>query len=140
MKLARRDFLQLGTSAAALLSLGGAAMAQDVYPSHPIRLVVGFTPGAASDITARLFAKGAEGILSQPVIVENKPGAAGSIAAQYVAHAKNDGYTLLLFALSIDERNHQSHPSPRYDEEFGARRTSGHGHNCAGGKSCHQCP
>ena len=75
-------------------------MAQDVYPAHPIRLVVGFTPGAASDITARLFAKGAEGILGQPVVVENKPGAAGSIAAQYVAHAKNDGYTLLLFALS----------------------------------------
>ena len=114
MKLARRDFLHLGTSAAALLSLGDTVIAQDVYPSHPIRLVVGFTPGAASDITARLFAKGAEGILGQPVIVENKPGAAGSIAAQYVAHAKNDGYTLLLFALST-LTNEIINPTPALD-------------------------
>jgi len=67
---------------------------------RPIRLIVGFTPGAASDITARLFAKGAAPILGQQVAVENKPGAAGSVAGQYVVRAAKDGYTLFLFALS----------------------------------------
>jgi tripartite-type tricarboxylate transporter receptor subunit TctC len=114
MKLARRNFLHLGTGAVALLSLGGAAMAEDIYPSHPIRLIVGFTPGAASDITARLFAKGAQGVLGQPIVVENKPGAAGSIAGQYVARAKNDGYTLFLFALST-LTNEIINPTPSFD-------------------------
>jgi tripartite-type tricarboxylate transporter receptor subunit TctC len=114
MKLPRRDFLHLTTGAAALLSVSRTAMAQDAYPSHPIRLVVGFTPGAASDITARLFAKGASGLLGQPVVVENKPGAAGSIAGQYVAHATNDGYTLFLFALST-LTNEIINPSPSFD-------------------------
>lgn len=114
MTLPRRDFLHLAASAAALLSAGRTAGAQDAYPSHPIRLIVGFTPGAASDITARLFAKGASGVLGQPVIVENKPGAAGSIAGQYVAHAKNDGYTLFLFALST-LTNEIINPTPAFD-------------------------
>jgi tripartite-type tricarboxylate transporter receptor subunit TctC len=114
MKLPRRDFLHLAMSSAALLSVGGTAMAQDAYPSHPIHLIVGFTPGAASDITARLFAKGAEGVLGQPVVVENKPGAAGSIAGQYVAHATNDGYTLLLLALST-LTNEIVNPTPSFD-------------------------
>jgi len=100
MAVHRRTFLHLsaGTTAAALLT--HRAKAEDAYPSRPIRLVVGFSPGAASDITARLFAKGATSVLGQQVVVENKPGAAGSIAGQYVAHAAPDGYTLFLFALS----------------------------------------
>ena len=100
MAVHRRTFLHLsaGTTAAALLT--HRASAQETYPSRPIRLIVGFSPGAASDITARLFAKGATSALGQQVIVENKPGAAGSIAGQYVAHATADGYTLFLFALS----------------------------------------
>jgi tripartite-type tricarboxylate transporter receptor subunit TctC len=114
MVIARRHFLQLATSAAGLLPLTGIATAEDAYPSHPIRLIVGFTPGAASDIAARLFAKGASGILGQPVIVENKPGAAGSIAGQYVAHAANDGYTLFLFALST-LTNEIVNPTPSFD-------------------------
>ena len=76
------------------------ANAEDTFPSRPIRLIVGFTPGSASDITARLFARGASDVLGQQVVVENKPGAAGSLAGQYVAHATNDGYTIFLFALS----------------------------------------
>ena len=114
MKLPRRDFLHLATGAAASLSLSRTAMAQEAYPSHPIRLIVGFTPGAASDITARLFAKGAAGVLGQSVVVENKPGAAGSIAGQYVAHAANDGYTLFLFALST-LTNEIINPTPSFD-------------------------
>src|SRR5205085_7200740 len=100
MQLPRRTFLQLAASTPALLALNRTARAEDAYPSRPIRLIVGFSPGSASDINARVFARGAERILGQPVVVENKPGAAGSIAGQYVAHAANDGYTLFLFALS----------------------------------------
>jgi tripartite-type tricarboxylate transporter receptor subunit TctC len=72
----------------------------DTYPSHPIRLVVGFTAGAASDVIARIFARGAGPVVGQQIIVENKPGAGSSIAAQYVARAPKDGYTLFLPALS----------------------------------------
>ena len=114
MALPRRHFLHLAASAAGFLPLTRVAMAQDAYPSHPIRLIVGFTPGAASDIAARLFAKGATDTLGQPVVVENKPGAAGSIAGQYVTHAANDGYTLLLFALST-LTNELINPTPSFD-------------------------
>jgi tripartite-type tricarboxylate transporter receptor subunit TctC len=57
------------------------ALAQGAYPSRPIHLIVGFTPGAASDIAARHFARGAEPIVGQQIVVENKPGAGSSIAA-----------------------------------------------------------
>jgi tripartite-type tricarboxylate transporter receptor subunit TctC len=76
-------------------------MAADVYPSRPIHVVVGFTPGAASDVLARILAGGAAPILGQQLVVENKPGAGSSIAADYVAHAAKDGYTVFLAALSI---------------------------------------
>jgi tripartite-type tricarboxylate transporter receptor subunit TctC len=76
------------------------AWAEDAYPSRPVHLIVGFTPGAASDIAGRVFAKGAGPILGQELVVENKPGAGSSIAAQYVARAANDGYTLFVPALS----------------------------------------
>jgi tripartite-type tricarboxylate transporter receptor subunit TctC len=74
--------------------------AQDAYPSRPIRLIVGFTPGAASDIIARIFAKGAGPLIGQEFVVENKPGAGSSIAAEYVVRAAKDGYTLFVPALS----------------------------------------
>jgi len=70
------------------------------YPTRPIHLIVGFTPGASSDIVARLYAKGAGPIVGQDVVVENKTGAGGSIAAGYVARAAKDGYTLFSTALS----------------------------------------
>lgn len=115
MRLHRRRFLQLSAGGpAALTSLTCGSMAQDGYPSRPIRLIVGFTPGAASDITARIFAKGAAPVLGQEVPVENKPGAAGSIAGQYVVHAANDGYTIFLFALST-LTNEIINPTPSFD-------------------------
>ena len=81
MKLHRRRFLHLSAGGSAVIaSLTRGASAQDAYPSRPIRLIVGFSPGAASDITGRLFAQGAGPVLGQQVAVENKPGAAGSIA------------------------------------------------------------
>ncbi|HUC51338.1 MAG TPA: tripartite tricarboxylate transporter substrate binding protein [Xanthobacteraceae bacterium] len=66
----------------------------DDYPSRPVRLIVAFTPGGATDTTARLIANKMQDTLGQTVAVENKPGASGAIAAQYVAQAEPDGYTL----------------------------------------------
>lgn len=101
MQIDRRAFSQLGLGAGvgALLSPWRAAAAE-TYPSRPIHLLVGFTPGSSSDITARIFAHGADATLGQDVVIENKPGAGGAIAAGLGARAANDGYTLYLQALS----------------------------------------
>jgi tripartite-type tricarboxylate transporter receptor subunit TctC len=99
MDICRRQLLQLTASAAAIPAASRMAIA-DTYPSRPIRLIVGFTAGAASDVIARILARGAGPIVGQQIVVENKPGAGSSIAAQFVAHAPKDGYTLFLPALS----------------------------------------
>ena len=70
-----------------------AARAED-YPSRPVRLIVAFTPGGTTDTTARLIADKMQHILGAPIAIENKPGANGAIAAQYVAQSDADGYTL----------------------------------------------
>jgi tripartite-type tricarboxylate transporter receptor subunit TctC len=99
MDVYRRKFLQLTAGAAAMPAVSRVASA-DTYPSRPIRLIVGFTAGAASDVVARIFTHAAGPIIGQQIVVENKPGAGSSIAAHYVAHAPKDGYTLFLPALS----------------------------------------
>jgi tripartite-type tricarboxylate transporter receptor subunit TctC len=105
-----------------LLGLGAllsppSAFAQGAYPTRPIHVVVGFTPGASSDITGRIFAKEAGAFLGRDVVVDNKPGAAGSIAGAYVAHSAKDGYTLFLCPLST-VTNKIAHP----DEPFDTRK------------------
>ncbi len=72
-----------------------AAAAQDPYPNRPLRIVVGFTPGGGPDITARHVAQRLSGSIGQQVIVENRPGAGGTVAAAMVARSAADGYTLL---------------------------------------------
>jgi tripartite-type tricarboxylate transporter receptor subunit TctC len=99
MTLSRRNFVLAG--AAALSAGTRVGLAQDAYPSRPIHVIVGFTPGAAADVAARVLSQGAGSILGQQIVVENRPGAGSSIAAQFVAHAANDGYTLFLATLSI---------------------------------------
>jgi tripartite-type tricarboxylate transporter receptor subunit TctC len=91
-----------------------SALAADSYPSRPIHLTVGFTPGASSDIVARIFAQEAGPILGRDLVVDNKPGAAGSIAGAYVAHAASDGYTLFLCPLST-MTNKIAHPDEPFD-------------------------
>lgn len=77
----------------------GAAMAQpDIWPSKPVTIVVAFAPGGMTDIVGRLLASELSQSYKQSFVVENKPGAAGQIATEYVARKPNDGYTLLLSA------------------------------------------
>lgn len=80
----------------AILCCATAAQAQQTYPSKPIRLVVSFAPGGSSSIVARAFASEMSMTLGQSVIVENKPGGAGNVAMENVAHAAPDGYTLII--------------------------------------------
>ncbi len=77
------------------LLFAGQALAQS-YPSKPIHLVVGFTPGGAADFVARTFADPLSRALGQSIVVDNKPGAGSSIAAEYVAKSAPDGYTVLI--------------------------------------------
>ena len=94
MKFPRRAFMHLAVGAAALPAVPGVARAQ-AYPSKPVRIVVGFPAGGATDIMARLMGEWLTQRLGQQFIVENKPGASGNIGTETVAKAPADGYTLL---------------------------------------------
>ncbi len=85
----------LGPVVLAAQMMAAAAIAQD-YPSRPVTIVVGYTPGATSDLLARTVAERLNAIWGQPVIVDNRSGVAGNIAAAYVARAAGDGYTLMV--------------------------------------------
>ncbi len=87
--------------AAGLLACASPLSAQDNYPSHPIRLIVSFPPGGGIDAVARLFADKMSTILGQPVVIENRGGAAGLIAGRAVASAEPDGYTVLVASNSM---------------------------------------
>ncbi len=76
----------------------GAANAQSDYPARPIRIVVGFAAGGGNDIFARLVGQKLSDLTGQPVVIENRPGAGGRLAAEYVSHQPADGYTLLVGA------------------------------------------
>jgi tripartite-type tricarboxylate transporter receptor subunit TctC len=99
---------------AALLCLANAAMAQG-YPNKPIRIIVPFAPGGNVDITARLVAPGLSEALGQPVVVENKPGAGGTIGADQVAKSPPDGYTLLMGSNSTFSVAPSLYPKNPYD-------------------------
>lgn len=102
MNVSRRKLLYFSAGAAAAVSAGArGGAAQDTFPSRPVHVVVGFTPGASADVAARVLSQGAGPMLGQQIVVENRPGAGSSIAAEYVAHAPSDGYTLFLATLSI---------------------------------------
>jgi tripartite-type tricarboxylate transporter receptor subunit TctC len=84
-----------------LVVAAGVAMAQEPYPSRPITIVAPFPPGGVVDLTARPLAAVLERILKQPVVINNKGGAAGAVGRQSVAIAKPDGYTLMVDLVSI---------------------------------------
>jgi tripartite-type tricarboxylate transporter receptor subunit TctC len=99
MTLLRRQFLQLAGAAAMLPAFSTVGRAE-AYPTRPVRLIIGFPPGSATDTTGRIIAEGLSKRLGQQVVVENKPGAGSNVAAQYVAHAAPDGYTLLAITIT----------------------------------------
>jgi tripartite-type tricarboxylate transporter receptor subunit TctC len=101
-RLTLRSVLAVLSAAVLAASPGGVALAQgdatQNYPTKPIRLVVGFAAGGGNDIFARIIQPKLSELLGQPVLVENKPGAGGTISADLVAKSAPDGYTLLVGA------------------------------------------
>ena len=97
MTLSRRAFLRQ-TAGIAVLPLVSEIVCAQTYPSRPIRVIVGYAPGGATDILARLIGGWLSKRLGQPVIVENHPGAGSAVAAEMVMRSPADGYTLFLAA------------------------------------------
>jgi tripartite-type tricarboxylate transporter receptor subunit TctC len=104
MKLPRRQFLRLAAAAVTLPAVSRLAWAQ-TYPARPVRVIIGFPAGNASDIIARLVAQSLSERLGQRFIVENRPGAGGSIGTEVVVRAPPDGYTLLMSVVTSNAIN-----------------------------------
>jgi len=112
--LSRRRVLVLGASSAASAVLPSRLLAAD-YPTHPVTLVVPFTPGGSTDILARLLGKKLEEVFGKSFVIENRPGAGGSIASDFVARSAPDGYTLMMGHIGTLAVNVSMYPHLRYD-------------------------
>lgn len=110
----RRTWIKLAAAAATLLVAGPAA-AQATYPDRPIRLIVPFPPGGTSDVVGRIFAEALAKQIGQPVVVENRGGAGGTVGSRAVASAAPDGYTLLLGTSSTNGTNPAVYKNLPYD-------------------------
>src|SRR6516165_9951218 len=111
MKLPRRTFLNLAAGAVVLPS--GSAVAQ-IYPSRPIHLIVGFPPGGAADLIARLIGQSLSDRLGQQLIIENRVGASSNLATEMVIRAPPDGYTLLELT-SVNSWNASLYSNLKFD-------------------------
>jgi tripartite-type tricarboxylate transporter receptor subunit TctC len=108
-------WLSLAVASLVLASVAApAALSQSDYPNRPIRLIVGFIPGSAADITARVLGQRMGQILGQQFVIEGKPGAGSSLAAEFVAHSAKDGYTLFI-ASSANITNAAINPNLSFD-------------------------
>jgi tripartite-type tricarboxylate transporter receptor subunit TctC len=104
--LLRRRLIQAAVATVCTFGLAGTALAQaPAWPAKPIRLVVGFAPGGTTDVMARVMAQSLGEALGQPVLVDNKPGAGGNLAATEVIRAPADGYTFLIAPTSVETAN-----------------------------------
>lgn len=112
VRLTRRQVV-----ACALASGASAVSAQETFPTRPIKLVVAYPAGGVTDNVARIIAQGMSTHLAQPVVVENKPGAAGLLGHSYVASQPGDGYTLLIGAGGAMTINVQMQEKPPYHPE-----------------------
>jgi len=100
----RRTWMQWAAAAVFTLGTLGAAQAQQ-WPSKPLKIVVGFAPGGTTDVIARVMAQSLSEQLGQSVVVDNKPGASGNLAASEVIRAPSDGYTVLIAPTSVETAN-----------------------------------
>lgn len=105
----------IGAGLVATAALGAWPALADTFPSNPIKLVVPYPPGGASDVTARLLADKMQRTLKVPVVVENRPGANGNLAADLVARAPADGYTLLMANVGPNAISQSIYPKLSYD-------------------------
>jgi len=110
-------WIRILLSAVAALLLNNAPMHAADYPTRPIMLVVAFPPGGPSDVLARIVGKKMEQVLGVPFVIENRPGAGGNIAAESVARAAPDGYTLLMGNNSILATNESLYKHINYSPE-----------------------
>ena len=109
--------LRLALALGASLALLPAAASAQTYPSKPLRMVIPFAPGGSPDIIGRMVAEELGGMLGQPVIVENRAGAGGNIAVQYVIDQPADGYTLLLGTTGNMASNKVLYKNLKFDTE-----------------------
>ncbi|MGE0224301.1 MAG: Bug family tripartite tricarboxylate transporter substrate binding protein [Acetobacteraceae bacterium] len=112
MRLQGTRFLAAALAACAVMA--GAAAAQDKYPSKPIKLIVPFAPGGQTDITARVVSNHIAQTVGQPLIIENRGGAGGSLGSELASKAPPDGYTLLLATSSTHSTNPWIYPKLAY--------------------------
>jgi tripartite-type tricarboxylate transporter receptor subunit TctC len=111
-----KTIIRAGAGLLALICAATVAGAAG-YPDRPVTIVVGFPPGGASDILARILANKLGGLLGQPCVVDNRPGAGGNVAGEVVAHATPDGYTLLLGNNAILATNASLYSKIGFDPE-----------------------
>src|SRR5688500_19459661 len=99
MHLLQKAAIAAVAAAAVVASVPG--LAQEKFPTKPVRLIVGFSPGSATDFTARVFGQKLSDIWGQPVVIENRSGAGSTLANAMVAQATPDGHTLLVVSTSF---------------------------------------
>jgi tripartite-type tricarboxylate transporter receptor subunit TctC len=114
MNLLRRQILQLAVGAVALPLASGLARAQG-YPSRPVRIIVSYPAGNASDIIVRVVAQALSERFGQQFVVENRPGVSGTVGTGVVAKASPDGYTLLMEVVTANVMNSTLYPNLNYD-------------------------
>src|SRR5437764_2220420 len=85
-----------------LLALSCAIASAQDYPSKPVRMVVGFPPGGGTDVVARILQPRLSELLGQPIVIDNRPGATGTVAAGHVAKSPPDGYTIMMGHVSVN--------------------------------------
>ncbi len=116
--MSRRSFVAAGLALGASFLLGNRAIAQragESYPAKPVRFLVGYPPGGLPDTTARVIAPRLSESMGQQFIIENRPGAGGAIACEFVAKSAPDGYTLLIADLGQSAINLALYPKLGYD-------------------------
>jgi tripartite-type tricarboxylate transporter receptor subunit TctC len=99
----------------AFIMLASAAASADGWPSRPVKMIIGYPPGGGTDLVGRLAADHLSKVFGQPFVVENKPGAAGNLAGEFVVNAPADGYTLSVVGQSIMTVNSILYKDLRFD-------------------------